>query len=197
MLDMRRRDFLKLLGAAAWPLSARAQPRTMPVIGFLSVLSPPHMSKFVDAFRHGLAEAGYEEGRNVAAEYRWAEGNYDRLPTLAADLVRSKVAVIAAAAVNSAHAAKAATTTIPIVFFISGDPVAEDLVTSLNQPGGNLTGVTTFSGELSSKRLELLRELVPAAGMVAVLINPTNSNAKFRLKELDVRAVSSRCRLML
>jgi putative ABC transport system substrate-binding protein len=183
---VRRREFITLLGgtAVAWPLAARAQQPAIPVIGFLSALSAAKMSN-VEAFRQGLAEAGYDEGRNVAVEYRWAESHYDRLPALAADLIQHRVAAIVAAAVDAAHAAKAATSTIPIVFFMSGDPVTEGLVASLNQPGGNLTGVTSFSGVLSSKRLELLRELVPTAGVVAVLINPNNSNAKFRLKEVE------------
>jgi putative ABC transport system substrate-binding protein len=182
---LNRRKFITLLGGAAvWPLAARAQQPAIPVIGFLSALSAGKMSN-VEAFRQGLAEAGYDEGRNVTVEYRWAESHYDRLPALAADLIQHRVAAIVAAAVDAAHAAKAATSTIPIVFFMSGDPVTEGLVASLNQPGGNLTGVTSFSGVLSSKRLELLRELVPTAGVVAVLINPNNSNAKFRLKEVE------------
>jgi putative tryptophan/tyrosine transport system substrate-binding protein len=140
---MRRREFIALLGGviAAWPPAVHGQQQPMPVIGFLSVLSPSDMSKFMEAFREGLAETGYEEGRNVAIEYRWAEGQYDRLPVLATDLITYRVAAIVAAAINAAHAAKAATTTIPIIFFMSGDPVTENLVTSLNQPGGNLTGV--------------------------------------------------------
>src|SRR5262249_38858161 len=183
---VRRREFFALVGGAAvaWSVVARAQQPAMPVIGFLSAVSPSNWSKFVGAFRQGLAETGYEEGRNVAIEYRWSESYYDRLPALAADLIALRVAVIVAAGVDPAHAAKAATTTIPIVFFMSGDPVAEGLVTSLKQPSGNLTGVTTFSGALTSKRLELLRELVPAAS-IAALINPNNSNAKFRLKEIE------------
>ena len=138
----------------------------------------------MDGFRQGLAETGYEEGPNVAVEYRWSDSDYDRLPALAADLIERRVAVIVAAGVDPAHAAKAATTSIPIVFQMSGDPVAENLVSSLNQPTGNLTGVTTFSGVLTSKRLELLRELVPSA-RIAALMNPNNSNAKFRLKEIE------------
>ena len=135
--------------------------------------------------RRGLAETGYVEGRNVAVEYRWSDSDYDRLPALAADLIERRVAVIVAAGVGPpAHAAKAATTSIPIVFQMSGDPVRENLVSSLNQPTGNLTGVTTFSGVLTSKRLELLRELVPSA-RIAALINPNNSNAKFRVKEIE------------
>ena len=187
MSGMGRREFVALLGgaAAAWPLAARAQQAKMPVIGFLGSGSPDKDANRERAFRQGLAEAGYEEGRNVAIEYRWAESHYDRLPALAADLILHRVAAIVAGAVDAAHVAKAATSTIPIVFFMSGDPVTEGLVASLNQPGGNLTGVTSFAGVLSSKRLELLRELVPTAGFVAVLINPSNSNARFRLKEVE------------
>jgi len=180
-----RREFITLLGgAAAWPLAARAQQPATPVIGFLGAVPPSNVPKWVDGFRQGLAETGYEEGRNVAVEYRWSDSDYDRLPALAADLIGRRVAVIVAAGVDPAHAAKTATTTIPIVFFMSGDPVAENLVSSLNQPTGNLTGVTTFSGVLTSKRLELLRELAPSA-RIAALMNPNNSNAKFRLKEIE------------
>jgi putative ABC transport system substrate-binding protein len=156
------------------------------VIGFLSGVSPGGaFASAVASFLQGLGKTGYTEGINVAIEYRWAEGHYDRLPALAADLILHRVAAIVAGAVDAAHAAKAATSTIPIVFFMSGDPVTEGLVASLNQPGGNLTGVTSFAGVLSSKRLELLRELVPTAAFVAVLINPSNSNARFRLKEVE------------
>jgi putative ABC transport system substrate-binding protein len=180
---MRRREFVTLVGgvAAVWPLVARAQ-QGLPVIGFLGNLSQDR--ELVDAFRAGLSQAGYLHERDVAIEFRWAEGQYDRLPVLAADLIERKVRIIVAAAVNAAHAVKAETTTIPTVFFISGDPVAEGLVANLNRPGGNLTGVTTFSGELSAKRLELLRELVPGVAEVGVLINPGNSNAAFRIKDV-------------
>ena len=182
---MRRRDFISIVGSAvAWPLAAGAQQPAVPVIGFLSAVPPSNMLKWVDGFRQGLAETGYEEGRDVAVEYRWSDSDYDRLPALAADLIERRVAVIVAAGVDPAHAAKTATTTIPIVFFMSGDPIAENLVSSLNQPSGNLTGVTTFSGVLTSKRLELLRELAPSA-RIAALMNPNNSNAKFRLKEIE------------
>src|SRR6516165_2038255 len=181
----KRREFITLLGgAAAWPLAARAQQSATPVIGFLGAVPPSNVPKWLDGFRQGLAETGYEEGRNVAVEYRWSDSDYDRLPALAADLIGRRVAVIVAAGVDPAHAAKTATTTIPTVFFMSGDPVAENLVSSLNQPTGNLTGVTTFSGVLTSKRLELLRELAPSA-RIAALMNPNNSNAKFRLKEIE------------
>src|SRR5262249_48755781 len=134
---MRRRDFMTLVGsAAAWPLAARAQQPAMPVIGFLSATPPSNVPKWVDGCRQGLAESGYEEGSNVAVEYRWSDSDYDRLPALAADLIERRVAVIVAAGVDPAHAAKTATTTIPIVFFMSGDPLAENLVSSLNQPTG-------------------------------------------------------------
>jgi putative ABC transport system substrate-binding protein len=184
--QLKRRSFITLLGGAAatWPLAARAQQPTMPVIGFLSAVPPSSTPKWVDGFRRGLAATGYEEGRNLAVEYRWSDSDYDRLPALAADLIERRVAVIVAVGVDPAHAAKTATTTIPIVFFMSGDPVAENLVSSLNQPTGNLTGVTTFAGLLTSKRLELLRELAPSA-RIAALMNPNNSNAKFRLKEIE------------
>ena len=182
---IRRREFIAGLGgAAAWPLTARAQQRAMPVIGYLSSSAADYDASTLVAFRRGLGDVGYTEGRNVAIEYRFADAHYDRLTVLAADLIQLKVRVIVAAAVNPAHAAKAATTTIPIVFSISGDPVAEGLVSNLNRPVGNLTAVTSFSGALSAKRLELLRELVPGVPEVGVLINPENSNAAFRIKDL-------------
>jgi len=183
---IRRRVFITLLGgaAAAWPFAALAQQPAMPVIGFLGSSSVQSMGGLV-AFRQGLREAGYVEGRDVAIEFRFAEGQYDRLPSLAADLVRRQVGVIYASAVPAAHAAKAATSSIPIVFSIGGDPVKEGLVARLDRPDGNLTGVTQFYGEVGTKRLELLRELVPKATVIAVLMNPSNPNLEFRLSDVQ------------
>jgi putative ABC transport system substrate-binding protein len=178
---LRRREFITLLAgtAVAWPLAARAQQPALPVIGFLSSGSPDLDADRVRALRSGLGETGYVEGRNLVIELRWAEGRYDRLAALAADLVRRQVAVIVVNGPPATAAAKAATTTIPIVFQIGGDPVASGLVAGLNRPGGNLTGVTNLTAELGPKRLQLLHELVPTATVIALLVNPTNpiSNA--------------------
>jgi len=175
---MRRRDFFYVLGGtAAWPLAARAQQPALPVIGFLHTLSPENVSNPMAGFHQGLKEAGYSESQNVAIEYRWAEGHYDRLPALAADLVRRQVAVIAATGGEpSPQVVKAATRTIPIVFMANGDPVASGLVASLNRPGGNMTGVTIFGMMAVGKRLELLRQVMPKAGIIAYLMNPNNPN---------------------
>src|SRR5215472_1260273 len=175
MLDLRRRQFITLLGgaAAAWPLVARAQQAAMPVVGYLQSGAPGPSASYLAALRRGLSETGYVEGQNLTIEYRWAEGNYDRLPALAADLVRHKVDVITTGGgPPAALAAKEATSAIPIVFVIGTDPVELGLVTSLARPGGNLTGASMLLTALNPKRLEMLSELVPQARKIALLVNP-------------------------
>jgi putative ABC transport system substrate-binding protein len=183
---VRRRDVITLItgAAAGWPLGASAQQPDLPVVGYLGATSGGPGP----AFRRGLSEAGFVEGRNVAIEYRWAQGEYDRLPALAADLVARRVTVIFSSSITSTLAAKAATSTIPIVFDVGVDPVAFGLVTSLSHPGGNLTGVAFLLGELWPKRLQLLHELVPKAGTIGVLVNPTNSNSGANTRNLEPAA---------
>jgi putative ABC transport system substrate-binding protein len=192
---MNRREFIVLLGGAAavWPLAARAQQSAMPVIGFLDARSPDALTDRLRGFRQGLKDTGYVEGENIAIEYRWAENRLDRLPELVADLVRRQVAVIAApGGFAVASAAKAATSTIPIIFIVSDDPVRLGLVGSLARPGGNVTGVNFLATELVGKRLELLRELVPGATRIAILVNPAdaaNTEPTLRDVEMSARAI--------
>jgi putative ABC transport system substrate-binding protein len=195
---MKRREFITLLGgAAAWPIAVRAQQPTMPVIGYLGSESPDVFAGRLSAFRQGLSETGFVEGQNVAIEYRWAENQYDRFPALLADFIRRKVTVIVAVTgTPPALAAKVATTTIPIVFVTAGDPVALGLVASLNRPGGNLTGVATLTVELAPKQLEVLRELVPTAITIALLVNPANSTNAETLSR-DVQAAARTLGLQL
>jgi putative tryptophan/tyrosine transport system substrate-binding protein len=187
---MKRREFISLIGGAAavWPLAARAQQPTIPVIGFLNGTSAQGYGHFVSSFRQGLIETGYIEGQNVTIEYRWAEGHYERLPALAADLVGLRVAVLVATSTPANVIAKKATTEIPVVFTTSSDPVELGLVASLDRPGGNLTGAVTLNVEVVSKRLELLHEMVPTATVVAVLVNPTNPNARIQSAALQAAA---------
>ena len=192
MVNMRRREFITLLGgaAAAWPLAVRAQLSARPVIGYLGSGSPDEFVGRLRAFRQGLSETGYVEGKDVAIEYRWAENQYDRFPALLADFIRHKVTVIVAVTgTPPALAAKAATATIPIVFVTGGDPVALGLVDSLSRPGGNLTGVATLTVELAPKQLEVLHELVPTATIIALLVNPTNpTNAETISRDMQAAA---------
>jgi putative ABC transport system substrate-binding protein len=175
---MHRRDFIKVVAGSAvtWPLAARAQQPTLPVVGFVSFASAKGFAPLSSAFLKGLSEAGYVDGRNIVVEFHWGEDRADRLPAMVADLVRRQVAVIAATSTEGALAAKAATTTIPIVFATASDPIRLGLVTNLNRPGGNVTGVTSLHFEIAPKRLELLHELLPTAKVIALLVNPANPN---------------------
>jgi len=189
---VKRRDFIALLGGAAvWPLAARGQQTAMPVVGFLHSASPEPYGDVLAAFRRGLSQTGYLDGRNMAIDYRWAENQNDLLPALAADLVRSHVSVIAAGGPAAAQAAKVATSTIPIAFVVCADPVRLGLVTSFNRPAGNLTGVSFLINELAPKQLEVLRELVPKSKSVGVLVNPDNPAT-----EIDVTALQAAARTL-
>ena len=183
---MKRREFITLLGGAAiWPLAAHTQQPVLPVVGFLHYASPATYAQVLNAFRQGLKETGYIEGQNVTIEYRWAEGHYDRLSAMAADLVRRQVTVIAAGGTNAALVAKHATTTIPIVFTSGADPVASGLVTSISRPEANLTGATGISAVIAAKRLELTRDLLPGARAVAIIINPDFPGADAQMAEME------------
>ena len=187
---IRRRDFITLLGgAAAWPLAVRAQQAVIPVVGFLSGRSPADSVAEIGGFHRGLAETGFIEGKNVAIEFRWADGHYDRLPALASELVGERVAVVAAVGGGaSGLAARAATASVPIVFASGGDAVKIGLVTSLNRPGGNVTGVNIIFGALGAKRLELLHDLVPAAGAIGMLVNPNYPSAPIEVQDVEAAA---------
>ena len=186
--QLKRREFITLLGgaAAAWPLAARAQDLTVPLIGFLNSASPDPFARLVDAFRQGLREGGYVEGRNVRIEYRWAEGQFARLPELAADLVHRRVSlIVATGGTVSAPAAKEATATIPILFIVGPNPIGDGLVTSLNRPGGNATGVDLYTSDLLPKRLQLLEKLLPRAARIAVLVNPSDVAHELETKYVE------------
>jgi putative ABC transport system substrate-binding protein len=190
----RRREFVTLLGGAvaAWPVAARAQQPAMPVIGYLSTRSPEDTKHLLGAFRNGLAQSGYVEGQNVSIEYRWALGQYDRLPALTAELIRRPVSVLATTGGEpSARAAVAATATIPIVFLVGGDPVQEGLAASFNQPGGNATGVTLLTNVLEPKRFGLLRDVVPGASTIGALLNPKFPSSEGALRDVQAAANSA------
>ena len=197
---MRRRDFIRLLGGAAvtWPLAARSQQQAMPVIGFLHGTSAEMRRTEVTAFHRGLSDTSYVEGQNVAVEYRWAEGRYDRLPALATDLVNRQVSVIAAFGTAAALVAKATTTTIPIVFLVGGDPIALGLVVSLSRPGGSITGVTPLNDDLAPKLLEWLHELVPKAAIIGYLVNPKNATSDNLSRQVRVaeRTIGQRVHIL-
>ena len=189
MVLVTRRQLITLLsGAAAWPLAARTQQPARPTIGFLHQASPENYGSFVAAFRKGLAEFGYVEGQSIAIEYRWAEGHYDRLPGMAAELVRTPVVALCAAYYPAALAAKAATTSIPVVFIVGSDPIDGGLVATLNRPRGNLTGMSQFTNALIAKRLELLRELVPGTALIGVLMYTDNPNTEINTRDVQAAA---------
>jgi putative ABC transport system substrate-binding protein len=196
---MRRRDFITLLsGAAAWPVAARGQQPAMPVIGFLDSATADTVTPFLASFQLGLKQGGYVAGQNISIEYRWAENQYDRLTALAADLVQRRVAlIVAAGAVNSPLAAKAATASIPVVFMTGSDPVDIGLVPRMNRPGGNLTGLTLITREMGPKRLEILRELIPKISVVGLLVNPVNPNTRTETSEMQALAREGGWRLQV